>query len=214
MVEPQTYRAADLAIEPDASAASYVFAAAALRRRPATVDGLGEGSLQGDLALRRRARADGGRRSSADATSTTVTGTGRAPRHRGRHEPALRHRADAGGGGRLRRRPDPRHRDRLHPRQGDRPRRQRGRRAPPAWASTPRRSPTASPSTPARCAPATVQTYDDHRMAMAFALAGLRARRRADRRSRAAWPRPSRATGASSTSCGTRHRPALWSDRP
>ena len=33
VVEPQAYRAADLAIEPDASAASYVFAAAALARR-------------------------------------------------------------------------------------------------------------------------------------------------------------------------------------
>ena len=38
VVEPQTYRAADLAIEPDASAASYVFAAAALVGGRATVD--------------------------------------------------------------------------------------------------------------------------------------------------------------------------------
>src|SRR5688500_15670025 len=51
VVEPQTYRAAELAIEPDASAASYVFAAAALVGGRAVVDGLGEGSLQGDLGF-------------------------------------------------------------------------------------------------------------------------------------------------------------------
>jgi 3-phosphoshikimate 1-carboxyvinyltransferase len=48
-VEPQAYRATDLLIEPDASAASYVFAAAALLGGRATVEGLGQGSLQGDL---------------------------------------------------------------------------------------------------------------------------------------------------------------------
>ena len=51
VVEPQTYRATDIAIEPDASAASYVFAAAALVGGQATVEGLGQGSLQGDLAF-------------------------------------------------------------------------------------------------------------------------------------------------------------------
>src|SRR5688572_15623433 len=51
VVEPQTYRAADLVIEPDASAASYVFAAATLVGGRAEVEGLGSGSLQGDLAF-------------------------------------------------------------------------------------------------------------------------------------------------------------------
>ncbi|MFL6206435.1 MAG: 3-phosphoshikimate 1-carboxyvinyltransferase [Acidimicrobiales bacterium] len=51
VVEPQTYRAADVGIEPDASAASYVFAAAAIAGGRATVTGLGSGSLQGDLAF-------------------------------------------------------------------------------------------------------------------------------------------------------------------
>ena len=51
VVAPQTYRAAHPTIEPDASAASYVFAAAALLGGRATVLGLGDGSLQGDLAF-------------------------------------------------------------------------------------------------------------------------------------------------------------------
>jgi 3-phosphoshikimate 1-carboxyvinyltransferase len=43
------YRATDYAIEPDASAASYFFAAAAITGGQVTVRGLGVGSLQGDL---------------------------------------------------------------------------------------------------------------------------------------------------------------------
>ena len=57
---------------------------------------------------------------------------------------------------------------------------------------------------------ATVQTYDDHRMAMSFALAGLRVP--ASRSpTPAASGRRSRATGISSTSCGARRPTALWS---
>ena len=63
------------AIEPDASAASYVFAAAALVGGRATVAGLGEGSLQGDLAFvdvleQMGAQVERG------AASTSVTGVG------------------------------------------------------------------------------------------------------------------------------------------
>ncbi|MBM9438569.1 3-phosphoshikimate 1-carboxyvinyltransferase [Streptomyces bryophytorum] len=76
VVPPGGYRAADYAIEPDASAASYVFAAAALAGRTATVPGLGKGALQGDLQFVEVLRAMG-----ADvevgANATTVTGTGR-----------------------------------------------------------------------------------------------------------------------------------------
>lgn len=46
--EGQTYRACDYRIEPDASAASYFFAAAALTGGRVTVEGLGRSSLQGD----------------------------------------------------------------------------------------------------------------------------------------------------------------------
>ena len=42
-------------------------------------------------------------------------------------------------------------------------------------ASTPTRTPTASSCTRAPPGPARIETYDDHRMAMSFALLGLRA---------------------------------------
>ena len=51
IVRPGGYRSADLAIEPDASGASYFFAAAAITGGVVTVDGLGVGSLQGDLGF-------------------------------------------------------------------------------------------------------------------------------------------------------------------
>lgn len=76
VVPPGGYRPADYAIEPDASAASYVFAAAALAGRTATVPGLGQGALQGDLRFVEVLRSMG-----ADVEigpdATTVTGTGR-----------------------------------------------------------------------------------------------------------------------------------------
>ncbi len=50
-VEPARYDARTYAIEPDASAASYFFAAAALTGGTVTVEGLGERSVQGDLAF-------------------------------------------------------------------------------------------------------------------------------------------------------------------
>jgi len=49
------YRAEDLAIEPDATAASYFLAAAAIRPGARVkIEGLGSRSLQGDVALSRR----------------------------------------------------------------------------------------------------------------------------------------------------------------
>jgi 3-phosphoshikimate 1-carboxyvinyltransferase len=75
VVAPQTYQPIDLSIEPDASAASYVLAAAALLGGRATVAGLGDASLQGDLAF-----VDVLERMGASVrhsrTATTVTGTG------------------------------------------------------------------------------------------------------------------------------------------
>ncbi|MEU2626885.1 3-phosphoshikimate 1-carboxyvinyltransferase [Kitasatospora sp. NPDC007106] len=70
------YRATDLRIEPDASTASYVFAAAAVTGRSVTVPGLGRDSLQGDLRfveVLRRAGAE----VEIGEDGTTVTGTGR-----------------------------------------------------------------------------------------------------------------------------------------
>jgi 3-phosphoshikimate 1-carboxyvinyltransferase len=48
---PRCYRAQHYAIEPDASAASYFFAAAAITQGEVTVEGLSRDSLQGDVAF-------------------------------------------------------------------------------------------------------------------------------------------------------------------
>lgn len=51
IVAPGCYRAADYRVEPDASAASYAFAAAAITRGRVKVDGLSHESLQGDVGF-------------------------------------------------------------------------------------------------------------------------------------------------------------------
>jgi 3-phosphoshikimate 1-carboxyvinyltransferase len=48
---PQPYAATHYTIEPDASAASYFFAAAALTGGRVTIEGLGAGSVQGDIGF-------------------------------------------------------------------------------------------------------------------------------------------------------------------
>ncbi|MGC9536072.1 3-phosphoshikimate 1-carboxyvinyltransferase [Streptomyces sp. UG1] len=76
LVPPGGYRATTYAVEPDASTASYFFAAAAVTGGQVTVPGLGEGALQGDLGF-----VDVLRRMGANVTvgreATTVRGTGR-----------------------------------------------------------------------------------------------------------------------------------------
>ena len=75
-VEPSRYVPSDLAIEPDASAAAYFFAAAAICGGRVTVEGLGAGAIQGDVAfvdLLERMGADVQR----GADSITVSGDGR-----------------------------------------------------------------------------------------------------------------------------------------
>lgn len=51
ILAPQSYRACEYAIEPDASAASYFWAAAAICGGEVTVEGLSSNSLQGDVAF-------------------------------------------------------------------------------------------------------------------------------------------------------------------
>jgi 3-phosphoshikimate 1-carboxyvinyltransferase len=75
VVDPQPYEATDCTVEPDATAASYVFGAAALLGGSARVHGLGEGALQGDVAFA-DLLARMGARVERTSTSTTVTGTG------------------------------------------------------------------------------------------------------------------------------------------
>lgn len=73
VVSPGRYRGRELDIEPDASGASYFFAAAAITGGRVTVDGLGSGSIQGDLAFV-DVLAQMGARVSASDTATTVEG--------------------------------------------------------------------------------------------------------------------------------------------
>jgi 3-phosphoshikimate 1-carboxyvinyltransferase len=76
-VAPGGYRAARYAIEPDASSASYVFAAAALvEGARARVDGLGTDSRQGDLGFV-AVLEQMGAQVHQTATSTQVVGTDR-----------------------------------------------------------------------------------------------------------------------------------------
>jgi 3-phosphoshikimate 1-carboxyvinyltransferase len=70
---PQTYRALDYAIEPDASAASYFWAAAAITGGRVTVEGLSANSLQGDVAFVNCLEAMGCE-VKRDADSITVVG--------------------------------------------------------------------------------------------------------------------------------------------
>ena len=103
--------------------------------------------------------------------------------------------------------PDPGHRHRVHPRQGDRPRRQRGRRAAPARASTPTEEPDGFTVHPGPLRPATVADLrrpphgDGLRPRSACGSDGV-----ADRRSRVRGQDVPRATGGSSTSCERRRR--------
>jgi 3-phosphoshikimate 1-carboxyvinyltransferase len=72
-VEPARYGGRPYAIEPDASAASYFFAAAAVTGGTVTVEGLGTSSLQGDMAFV-DILEHMGCTVERGATSTTVTG--------------------------------------------------------------------------------------------------------------------------------------------
>jgi 3-phosphoshikimate 1-carboxyvinyltransferase len=72
---PGEYRATDYDVEPDASAASYFFAAAAVTRGRVIVPGLGSRSLQGDLGFVRLLERMGCRVRQTE-TETEVEGTG------------------------------------------------------------------------------------------------------------------------------------------
>lgn len=82
-VAPGGYRAIDYFIEPDASAASYPLAAAAICGGRVTVDGLGTGSRQGDARFADVLGAMGAT-VERDASTTTVISTG--PPHGGRFD--------------------------------------------------------------------------------------------------------------------------------
>jgi 3-phosphoshikimate 1-carboxyvinyltransferase len=172
-VAPGSYRATDCAIEPDATAASYAFAAAAIVGGRVTVPGLGQGTLQGDhgfvdLLERMGATVERG------PSSTTVRGTG-----------AL-HGVEAD----LSQMSDVAQTLAVVAAFADSPTRVTGigfirgketDRVGHVVAELRRAGLDAEEEAdgyvvrPGPIRPATIETYDDHRMAMAFALLGLRA---------------------------------------
>jgi 3-phosphoshikimate 1-carboxyvinyltransferase len=74
-VAPARYRARTFAVEPDASTASYFFAAAVVCGGRVRIDGLGDTSAQGDLALV-GVLSSMGANVERDEGSTSVAGTG------------------------------------------------------------------------------------------------------------------------------------------
>ena len=74
-VRPQAYRASSYAVEPDASAASYFLAAAAITSGRITVEGLGTSSIQGDVRFADLLEQMGAR-VEREPHRITVTGTG------------------------------------------------------------------------------------------------------------------------------------------
>ncbi|MBK5221504.1 MAG: 3-phosphoshikimate 1-carboxyvinyltransferase [Acidimicrobiia bacterium] len=75
-VPPTRYSACEYTVEPDASTASYFFAAAAITEGTVRVEGLGRASLQGDLRVVEVLRQMGAEADVADSW-TEVRGTGR-----------------------------------------------------------------------------------------------------------------------------------------
>jgi len=172
-VRPSQYLGRPYAIEPDASAASYFFAAAAIAGGSVTVEGLGAGSIQGDLdfvdvlahmgcSVERgptSTRVVGGALRGVDVDMNAISDTAMtlavvalfAKGHtRIRNVAHIRHKET----------------DRVA-----------------AIANELRKLGAGVDELPdglviyptAAITPAEIQTYDDHRIAMAFALAGLRA---------------------------------------
>jgi 3-phosphoshikimate 1-carboxyvinyltransferase len=172
-VDPVPYRPASYDVEPDASAAAYLWAAAALTGGRVTVDGLGSATAQGDARI-----LDVLERMGASvirtAWSTTVEGRGSLAAVdvdlRDLPDQALTVAvlgAFADGPTRVR------GVDVIRGHETDRIR---------AVVSELGRAGIRAEETadgfvvhPGQPRPATIETYDDHRMAMAFALLGLRA---------------------------------------
>jgi 3-phosphoshikimate 1-carboxyvinyltransferase len=171
LISPQQYKATNYAIEPDASAASYFFAAAAITGGEVTVEGLSSYALQGDVsfveALEKMGcqveydddsiTVRGGKLTGIDIDMNAISDTAQTLA-----VVAL----FAEGPTRIRNGAHMRHKetDRVA-----------------AVVNEIRRMGVAAEEhddglsiVPGELQPATIETYDDHRMAMSFALAGLR----------------------------------------
>lgn len=171
VVAPVAYRACDYAVEPDATTASYFFAAAAMTGGRVRVEGIGTASGQGDVAFLDVLEAMGAvvRR---EPRAVEVQGTGQL----------------SGVDVNLHRTPDVAQTFAVLAAVATGPSRVRGvevirghetDRITAVVAEltrcgvTARELPDGFEIEPAPIQPADVQTYDDHRMAMSFALLGL-----------------------------------------
>ena len=171
-VAPQSYQAREYDIEPDASAASYFFGAAAITGGEVTVTGLTKDSLQGDVHFVSALEQMG---CHVDWKSDSITLTGARLQGIDVDMNAISDTAQtlaavavfADGPTKIRNIAHVRHKetDRIE-----------------ATANELRRlgqnvdvEPDGLTIHPAPIQPATIQTYDDHRMAMSFALVGLKA---------------------------------------
>jgi 3-phosphoshikimate 1-carboxyvinyltransferase len=172
VISPALYRARDYDIEPDASAASYFFAAAAITGGTVTVEGLGRDALQGDVGFV-GALARMGCAVSYGARSITVTGG--ALRGIDIDMNSISDTAQtlavtavfASSPTRIRNVAHMRHKETDRVAALVTELRRMGIEAEEAPDGL-----TVYPGSPH---PVTIATYDDHRMAMSFALAGLRA---------------------------------------
>ncbi len=173
-VYPAHYRGRSFAIEPDASAASYFFALAALTGGTITVTGLGDSSLQGDLGFvdilehmgctvqrqSDRTTVTGGALRAVDVDMNAISDTVMTMA-----VVAL----FADGVSRIRNVGHIRHKetDRIAALAAE-------LRKLGAGVDELADGLVIEPPAPAKLTPARIDTYDDHRMAMSFALAGLK----------------------------------------
>lgn len=170
---PQRYAGINYEIEPDASAASYHFAAAAITGGAVTVEGLSQDALQGDVRFCEVLRAMGAH---VEYASDRIRVTGRAARGVDVDMNPISDTVQtlavvalfAEGPTRIRGVAHNRYKetDRI----GDLARELRR-----LGAAVTEFEDGLEIQPPTSVQPATVETYDDHRMAMSFALAGLAA---------------------------------------
>ncbi|MBI1314022.1 3-phosphoshikimate 1-carboxyvinyltransferase [bacterium] len=170
-IQPQKYKAAQYGIEPDASAASYFFALAAITGGEVTVEGLSNYALQGDVAFVEALQRMG---CSVKYGDNSITVTGGELTGIDIDMNAISDTAQtlavvalfASGPTRISNVAHMRHKetDRVS-----------------ALVTEIRRLGVAAEEhadglsiTPGPISPATIATYDDHRMAMSFALAGVK----------------------------------------
>ena len=164
-------------VEGDASGASYFLAAGAIGGGPVRVEGVGRGSIQGDVGFadalaRMGARIDMGE----NWIEAAAPANGETARLRPGFELDSRCGHDAGGGGAVRRRHQPAAQYRQLAREGNRPHRGDGdgiAQARRTCGGGPGFS-DGNPASASRLTPdAAIDTYDDHRIAMCFSLAAL-----------------------------------------